>query len=198
MGLQKKEPISLEEFYRMRETTDLLLEYIDGIVYMSPSPSTKHQRTSMRLSATLFSFLQGKPCEVFSAPFDVELQRDAIKGNTIVMPDLSVICDTTGLTDQKYVGVPTVIIEILSPSNQSHDLVTKLNLYMHYGVKEYWIVNPISDSILIYTLDEKGEYGLDIAPANGIAHSSVLKGFTVNLSDLFANLSAPTKQTEQK
>ena len=188
MGLPQKERISLEEYYRMRETSDRLLEYIDGIVYMSPSPSTKHQRTSMRLSSTLFAFLQGKPCEVFSAPFDVELQRDEVKGNTIVIPDLSVICDKTGLTEQKYIGVPAVIIEILSPSNQSHDLVTKLNLYMQYGVKEYWIVNPISDSILIYVLNDNGEYELDIPPATGTAHSIVLDGFAVNLTDLFATV----------
>lgn len=186
MGLPQRERISIEAFYQMRETSDELLEYIDGIVYMSPSPSTKHQRISMRLSSALFSFLQGKPCEVFSAPFDVELHRDEITENKVVIPDLSVICDKTGLTDQKYVGVPTVIIEILSSSNQSHDLVTKLNLYMQYGVKEYWIVNPISDGILIYKLNDNGEYELDILQATGTASSSVLHGFSVSLSDLFA------------
>lgn len=169
----------------MSGMSDQLLEYIDGIVYMSPSPSTKHQRISMRLSSALYAFLQGKPCEVFSAPFDVELKRDEINENNVVIPDLSVICDKTGLTDQKYVGVPTVIIEILSPSNQSHDLVTKLNLYMQYGVKEYWIVNPMSDGILIYKLNDIGEYELEITQAIGTANSSVLNGFSVELSDLF-------------
>lgn len=75
---------------------------------------------------------------------------DEITENKVVIPDLSVIYDKTGLIEQKYVGVPTVIIEILSSSNQSQDLVTQLNLYMQYGVKEYWIVNLISDGILIY------------------------------------------------
>lgn len=185
MRLPEKERISIEAFNKMRETSDQLLEYIDGIVYMSPSPSTKHQRISMRLSSELFVFLQDKPCEVFSAPFDVELKRDEIDENKVVIPDLSVICDKTGLTEQKYVGVPTVIIEILSPSNQSHDLVTKLNLYLQYGVKEYWIINPISSGILIYRLNGHGEYELDILQATGTARSSVLNGFSVNLTDLF-------------
>ncbi|WP_373558584.1 Uma2 family endonuclease [Bacillus sp. FJAT-45350] len=64
-------------------------------------------------------------------------------GTKIVIPDLSGICDKSGLNENRYVGVPTVIFEIISPSNQSHDLVFKLNLYMEYGVKEYWIVNPL-------------------------------------------------------
>lgn len=140
----------------------------------------------MRLGSALFAFFQGKPCEVFSAPFDVELRRDEISENKVVIPDLSVICDENGLTEQTYVGVPTVIIEILSPSNQSHDLVTKLNLYMQYGVKEYWIVNPISDGILIYELNVNGEYELDILLATGTANSTVLDGFSVSLTDLFA------------
>ena len=186
MDFPHKEQISIEAFYKLRETSDQLLEFIDGMVYMSPSPSTKHQRISMRLSSALFAFLQGKPCEVFSAPFDVELRRNEITENKVVIPDLSVICDKTGLTDQKYVGVPTVIIEILSPSNQSHDLVTKLNLYMQYGIQEYWIVNPISNGILIYKLNDNGEYELDILQATGTASSSILSGFSVSLSDLFA------------
>ncbi len=186
MGLPHKERVTIEAYYQLRETSDQLLEYINGIVYMSPSPSTQHQRISMRLSSTLFAFLQGKPCEVFSAPFDVELSRDDINDNKVVIPDVSVICDKKGLTDQKYVGVPTVIMEILSPSNQSHDLVTKLNLYMQYGIQEYWIVNPISNGILIYNLNENGEYELGILQATGTASSRVLSGYSIQLADLFA------------
>ena len=76
-------------------------------------------------------------------------------------------------------------MEILSPFNHSHDLVTKLNLYMRYGVKEYWIVNSIGNSIPIYGLNEEGGYELDIPPTNGTAHSGVLDEFSVNLTNLF-------------
>ena len=186
MGLPHKERVTIEAYYQLRDTSDQLLEYINGIVYMSPSPSTQHQRISMRLSSTLFAFLQVKPCEVFTAPFDVELSRDDINDNKVVIPDVSVICDKKGLTDQKYVGVPTVIMEILSPSNQSHDLVTKLNLYMQYGIQEYWIVNPISNGILIYNLNENGEYELGILQATGTASSRVLSGYSIQLADLFS------------
>lgn len=81
--------------------------------------------------------LERTDCEVFHAPFDVALQSETIEGTKIVIPDLSIICDKSGLQENKYVGVPTIIFEIISPSNQSHYFVFKLNLYMQYGVKKY-------------------------------------------------------------
>lgn len=85
--------ITLDEYYKLREKSDHLLEYIDGVVFMTPSPSTRHQRISMHLGARLYNFLEGKECEVFHAPFDVELNNENMDGKKIVIPDLSVICD---------------------------------------------------------------------------------------------------------
>ncbi|GGA66793.1 hypothetical protein GCM10008025_08330 [Ornithinibacillus halotolerans] len=121
MIVPSEKKLSLEEFYKMRKGNNQLLEYIDGIVFMSPSPSTFHQRISGRLHAKLFNFLEGKECEVFHAPFDIELSDDNQEETKVVTPDLSVICDKTGLDQNKYSGSPTMIIEILGPSNQSHD-----------------------------------------------------------------------------
>jgi Uma2 family endonuclease len=186
MTMPKENAISIEEFYEMRRSTDRLLEYIDGMVFMSPSPSTKHQRVSGRLYVSLFRFLEGTDCEVFHAPFDVELSREGQKGTNVVIPDLSVICDKSGLKENKYVGIPTLIIEILSPSNQAHDLVFKLNLYMRYGVKEYWIVNPMLNSVQVYTLNEQEQYEqIGIAKETGMIHSNVLQGFQVDVGMLF-------------
>lgn len=181
--------VTIDEFYKMRETTNRLLEYVDGIVFMSPSPSTKHQRISGRLHACLFNFLERRKCEVFHAPFDVELSSTNMNETKIVIPDISVICDKNGLMEDKYVGSPSLIIEIVSPSNQSHDLVFKLNLYMQCGVKEYWIVNPMLNSVQVYVLDEDGQYKqLDMLREKGIIQSSVLEGFQVNLEELFDSL----------
>jgi Uma2 family endonuclease len=186
MSLPKKNHMTLEEFYNLRENTEQLIEYVDGDVFMSPSPSTKHQRVSGRLHAQLFNLLEEKECEVFHAPFDVELKKDSIEGTTIIIPDLSVICNKSGLNEQKYVGVPTIIIEIISPANQSHDLVFKLNLYMQYGVEEYWIVNPILNTVQVYTLEQVDQYRqMDVAKEKGIIHSDVLQGFKVDVEKLF-------------
>src|SRR5699024_12678901 len=92
MSLPSEELVTLQEFYQMREETDQLLEYIDGIVFMSPSPSTMHQRISMRLSAKLFNLLENADCEVFSAPFDVKLSNEEIPGEKVVKHDLYVSC----------------------------------------------------------------------------------------------------------
>lgn len=181
--------LTLEEFYQLRERSEHLLEYIDGMIFMSPSPSTKHQRISGRLHAQLFQLLDGSDCEVFHAPYDIELRNEKIDGTKIVIPDLSIICDKEGLYEEKYIGVPTIIFEIISPSNQSHDLVFKLNLYMQYGVKEYWIVNPILNTVQVYVLDEKSQYRLqEVAKDKGNVQSTILTTFKVDIEKLFANV----------
>lgn len=187
LSLPEKSNVTLNEFYNLRENSNQIMEYIDGVIFMSPSPSTKHQRISGRLYVQLFQILEGSDCEVFHAPFDIELTDETIADTKIVVPDLSVICDKNGLTDEKYIGVPSIIIEIVSPSNQSHDLVFKLNLYMQYGVKEYWIVNPILNTIQLYNLDEQGQYELhDLAKEKGQIHSTIFPTFIVDTEKIFA------------
>ncbi|WP_156289425.1 Uma2 family endonuclease [Oceanobacillus salinisoli] len=182
----RNDPISVNEYFQIRENSDALLEYIDGFVYMSPSPSTKHQRVSSKLQIKLGNYLEGKCCEVFPAPYDIELKDDTIEGTKIVIPDISIICDKSGFTDARYVGVPELIVEILSPSNQSHDLVIKLNLYMNYGVKEYWIVNPMLNTVTVYALnDEKMYEQHDIKTDKGEITSKFLDGFRVDLAPIF-------------
>lgn len=186
MALTHGSFVSLEKFYEMREQTDKILEYIDGFVYMSPSPSTKHQRVSGRLQLKFGNFLVDGPCEVFAAPYDIELKKDDVEGQKIVVPDISIICDNRGFTETKYVGVPNLIVEILSPSNQSHDLITKLNLYMKYGVNEYWIVNPMLKSITVYVLNADGMYEqFDIKTGSGKVRSNTLVGFDVDIEFVF-------------
>ncbi|MCF8564870.1 Uma2 family endonuclease [Alicyclobacillus tolerans] len=178
--------LTLNEFYELRTTTDEYLEFINGKVYLLPSPSTQHQHISSHLHFALFEYLQGKTYELFSSPFDIELHCSDIPENQVVIPDLSIICDKKGLTVNRYMGVPDFIIEILPPTNQAHDLITKLNLYMQYGVKEYWIVNPFENGILIYVLDDENRYKLkNILKGYDTAESIVLDGFSVNLVKVF-------------
>lgn len=186
MSLPLEKLISIDDFEKMRENGDNVFEYIDGVVYMSPSPSTKHQQISMILGSEIYNYLKGKQCQVFSAPFDIRLYKEGLQGEKIVIPDISVICDKAGLGENYYKGVPDLIVEILSPSNQSHDLVFKLNLYMQYGVKEYWIVNPMLKTIQVYELDDYGNYAQQaVKSESGDIHSKVLKDFKISLEDVF-------------
>ena len=186
MSLYQNKQISINDYFEIREKSEELLEYIDGIVYMSPSPSTKHQRISRKLLIKFDQFLDGRPCEVFHAPFDIELQNENMEGTKIVIPDLCVICDKSGFTESRYIGVPTLIVEILSPSNQSHDLITKLNLYMNARVNEYWIVNPMLHSVTVYSLNEERMYEQhDMKTEGGNITSKCLEGFSVDLKEIF-------------
>jgi Uma2 family endonuclease len=186
MTLYRNEFLSVDDYFKIREKTEQLMEYIDGFVYMSPSPSTKHQRVSSKLHIKLGNFLEGKHCEVFHAPFDIELKSERLEGTKIVIPDICIICDKSGFTESRYIGVPNLIIEILSPSNQSHDLITKLNLYMNYGVNEYWIVNPMLNSVTVYSLNHAEMYEqFDMKADSGIITSKFLNGFSVELKAIF-------------
>lgn len=185
-NLYRNDRISVKDYFEIREKSEELLEYIDGWVYMSPSPSIKHQRISGNLYIKFRNFLQGKNCEVFHAPVDIELKNERMEGAKIVIPDLSVICDKSGFTVSRYIGVPNLIVEILSPSNQTHDLITKLNLYMNYGVNEYWIVNPMLNAVSVYALNEEEMYVQhDMKIEIGSITSKFLSGFSMDLKDIF-------------
>lgn len=106
-------------------------------------------------------------------------------GAKIVIPNIRVICDKRGFTEARYVGVPKLIVEIFSSSNQSHDLVTKLNIYMNDDVSEYWIVSPMLNTITIYALHDEAMYEQhDIETDTRIITSRFLDGFCVALETI--------------
>lgn len=124
-------------------------ELIDGQLYAMTPPSRIHQKLVGKLYSAIDNFIiQNKgSCEVYPAPFAVNLSND---DKTWVEPDISVICDKDKLSDRGCEGAPDWIIEIVSKSNQSHDYLNKLLLYQKNGVNEYWIVNPNTESVMVY------------------------------------------------
>ena len=127
------------------------VELINGVMYdMSPAPLRVHQRISTKILTRIENFINSRngKCEVYAAPFDVKLNDE-----TIVQPDISVICDPSKLTRQGCTGTPDMIIEITS-SNYAHDYVRKLHLYYDSGVKEYWIVNPDKKNVCVHLLTD--------------------------------------------
>lgn len=189
MKLPKDRYISFKEFEELRKVSDQRMEYIDGIVYMSPSPSTAHQRISMKLSSFLFTLLNGKDCEVLAAPYNIELVDQESEERKILIPDLSIICDKAGFTEQRYIGTPDVIVEIVSPSNQSHDLIFKTNIYQKFRVKEYWIINPILNNVMLYSLGEDNHYQLIANDNLGMVKSKIIGGFEIDVKSLFESSS---------
>lgn len=185
--IPKAKKLTYEEFLEIDKNSDEMLEFIDGEIINQASPSTAHQKASVNFTVEFKNYFKHKNCEVFHAPFDVHLKNENEEHTNKVIPDITVICDKSGLNEKNYVGVPTLIVEILSPSNQSNDLITKMNLYQKFGVKEYWIVNPKFRSIQIYGLNGEGLYEqVGVFKDREMAYSSVFKDLSVDLQDVFS------------
>ena len=140
-----------KDYYNLPE--NVRAELINGQFYYMSAPSRLHQQILGFLFNQIANYIRTNKgsCEVYPAPFAVKLFND---NKTIVEPDISVICDPKKLTDRGCSGAPDWIIEIISPSNSSHDYIRKLNLYADAGVREYWIVDPRSKKIFVYHLEK--------------------------------------------
>lgn len=151
MSLPHEKHYTVEDFYNMPE--DIRAELINGqIVYMA-SPSRIHQELSGELYNVIKNYIKSKDgkCRVYTASFSVQLRKE---DNTVVEPDISVICDLDKLNDRGCLGAPDWIIEIASPSNPSHDYITKLGLFHDAGVREYWIVDAEQRKIHVYNMPD--------------------------------------------
>ncbi len=167
-------------------------EIIDGVAYdMSPAPTDKHQIISRELSFQLVAHLRGKPCQVFSAPFDVvlpeagEYEEDA---EAVVQPDIMVICDRTKITRRGCIGAPDMVIEILSPSTAAKDKNEKKALYEHAGVRELWIVDPDKKMVTVYLRNESKKFNLPKTyDSEDTPYVHILPELQIDLSLVFAD-----------
>jgi Uma2 family endonuclease len=169
------------------------LEIIKGKLFkMSPAPSRIHQKLSGEIFRELSNFLKGKPCETYSAPFDVRFPRKSKNDKdiiTVVQPDLCVICDPAKLDDKGCLGAPDIIIEILSPGNNKKELANKYEVYEEAGVKEYWVMYSAEKSCLQYILRADGRYSASRPLTEGdVLTTPILPGFELDLEEVFAEL----------
>jgi len=161
-------------------------ELINGVAYAMSAPNVSHQRIVSILNGEFYAFLKGKTCEVFPSPFDVRLfYEEDDSDDTVVQPDIVVICDPKKLGEEGCRGAPDLVVEILSPSNMAIEMERKLLLYKKAGVQEYWIVDPKDKHICIYLLKD-GEYALRICHIQDTAKPAVLPGLEIPLSTIFA------------
>lgn len=166
------------------------VELIDGIPVMIAPPLRIHQKVLSEINRQLANYLHDKKCEVYPAPFAVRLfERDGdspYDADTMVEPDISVICDPEKLDDIGCKGAPDFIIEILSPTNRRHDLFTKFNLYQRAGVREYWIVDPGSKEVQIFLLEDGRYSAKGYGTAEETIKVNVLEDCSLDLSKIFA------------
>ncbi len=167
-------------------------ELIDGVPYaMSPAPGVNHQRVSRRLENIFENHLKDKTCEMFHAPFDVRLlDRPGLtdeKIETVVQPDILVVCDKAKLDERGLNGAPDLIVEILSPSTAAHDLKIKFELYQRHGVTEFWVVHPNDQTVLVFRRGDDGFYGrAAMYTASDIVAVPLLGELEIDLKAVFA------------
>lgn len=172
---------------------DETVELIKGkIMLMSPAPNVGHQSIERNLIIDIGTYLKGKQCKVFPAPFDVRLydRKKSIltskEIHTVVQPDVSVICHPDILDRQGCNGAPDWIIEILSKGNSKREMQIKYELYQETGVSEYWIVYPNDQAVHQFVLDENNRYQLKAMYADDdVAVPHLFPELSIDLSELF-------------
>lgn len=174
--------------WKIEETVEL----IKGRVFrMVAAPRRKHQDISIKITNRLFNFLEGKTCKVYKVPFEVRLPVQSKKNEdifTVVQPDICVICDRSKLDEAGCVGAPDLIVEILSPGNNKKELKYKYEVYEESGVKEYWVIHPEEQTLLIYTLTAGNFVPSRLFTTGDIVSSSCIEGFSIHLKDVFRDL----------
>lgn len=182
--------VSYQEFMEISEKSNLRMEYSNGEIYLMGAPTVGHQQILGRLYLRLEEYFRGKTCKVFFAPFDVHFFKKDFKEPDVMQPDALVACDLEGnITDTgRYMGIPSLVIEILSPSTRTRDMIDKLNTYTLSGVAEYWIVDQSQGKILLYSfkdceIDQFGVYG-----RQEVAPSFAFQGLELDVESLFADL----------
>lgn len=171
---------------------DEMVEIIQGRLFkMTAAPSRIHQKVAIKLSSILYGFLERNPCEVYSAPFDVRLPKTSTRDDdiyTVVQPDVCVICDPNKLDEAGCIGAPDLIVEILSPGNNRKELQNKYEVYQESGVREYWIIHPNEQTLMIYSLHEGSFVPSRLFTSGDTIGSAVIPGFYLDLEDFFKDI----------
>ncbi len=176
---------------------DARYELVDGAAYlMAPAPALAHQDIAREIYRQLANALSSSatPCRPFIAPVDVRLPKvddadDRI--DTVVQPDVLVVCDPNKLDRRGVRGAPDLVVEVLSPNTAFHDSHRKRQVYERAGVREYWLVHPSDRIVTIYRL-EQGRFGRpEVQELNGETSVSLWPDIRIRWNALVARLPPP-------
>ena len=149
------------------------LELFKGKIFKMSAPNTKHQVIAGNLHFGLRSLTDNQKCNVFIAPFDVRLP-------------VCIVCDETKIDERGCCGAPDLVIGILSPGTSQKEVRLKFQLYEEAGVKEYWIVNPVEENLVVHVLEENQKYkGCKMYAGGDVIQSSSISGLSIDATDIF-------------
>ena len=161
-------------------------EIIHGEAYAMSTPNTSHQAMLTEIVRQFANFLVGKSCKVYPAPFDVRLfYKEDESDDTVVQPDVSVICDAEKRGKEGCRGAPALVVEILSPSNTAIEMQRKFDAYRDAGVAEYWVLNGEHKTLTVYLFEGEKAISRTYAEKDPVP-VAVLKGLSIDLNSVFA------------
>ena len=171
---------------------DVRYELIDGVAYlMAPAPDLPHQEVAGEIYRQAANNLIGKQCRAFISPVDVRLPKFSEadeKIDTVVQPDVMVVCDSSKIDRRGIRGAPDWVVEVLSPSTAGHDQIKKRQLYERHGVREYWLVHPVDRVLTVYRL-QGDEYGKpELYELRGETSVGILPEIVIRWDELAARL----------
>ena len=169
-------------------------ELINGTAYVRepPSPGRSHQRAVLEIGRQVANALKGKPCQVYIAPSDVRLPKSTEPDDqvdTVVQPDVFIVCDPQKLDERGTRGAPDWVVEVLSPSTARHDQFVKVPAYERAGVREVWLIDPVDRTLTVYLL-EAGYYGrATVLELKGRTQLTAVPGVTLDWARVLAKMS---------
>ncbi|GAW86017.1 conserved hypothetical protein [Bathymodiolus platifrons methanotrophic gill symbiont] len=191
MGLALKDS-AYHTYADYLQWTENNYELIDGEAYfIAPAPSLEHQDVAGEIFRQIANALVGKKCRVFMAPVDVRLPKTNEpdeQTDTVVQPDVLVVCDTNKLDRRGVRGAPDWVLEVLSPATASHDQIKKRDLYKRHGVREYWLIHPVDRVLTIYLLKDKEFTKPEIVELSAATAITVLNDIVIQWDDLLTRL----------
>jgi Uma2 family endonuclease len=151
-GFEKKQgEYTLDDYYNLPE--DMRAELIDGEIIVMDAPNTFHQEIVLEISFQIKKYIKDNKgtCRVYVSPIDVQLDCD---NRTMVEPDVIIVCDDDKRYKRNIYGAPDFVLEVVSHSTMRRDYCKKLSKYDNAGVREYWIMDPYKEQMVVFFFEE--------------------------------------------
>jgi Uma2 family endonuclease len=172
---------TIEQYLKLTDQTNQLIEFTDGVIEVLPMPTDKHQAISRLLFLALLAFVERLGGTIFYAPLRLQVRPGKFRE-----PDLLLLLDSNDprRQDAFWLGAD-LVVEIVSPDKPERDTEEKPIDYSEAGIPEYWIVNPIEETISVLPLTENAYAPHGIFRRGELARSILLDGFAVSVAAVF-------------